>query len=86
MKGWEEMQNFITIYGEPITGEIVKSYENTVIVKTEKGGQHMVHKDSLSAKFKSKKAPDRLKSKGFDLAACQTIGAKNVGLRKGRKI
>jgi len=80
------MRNFITIYGEPITGEIVKTYENTVIVKTEKGGQHTVHKDTLDDNFKSKKAPDRLKSKGFDLAACQTIGGKNIGLRKGRRI
>lgn len=80
------MRNFITIYGEPITGEIVNVYENTVIVRTEKGGQHMVHKNSLSDDYKSKKRPDRLKSKGFDLAACQTIGGKNTEVRRQWKI
>ena len=79
------MKNFITIYGEPITGEIVKTYENTVIVRTAKGGQHMVHKDSLGNEYKAVKKADRCKSKGFDLAACQTIGAKSMEVRKWRR-
>lgn len=81
----DENKQFTTIYGEPITGEIVNVHENTVIVRTAKGGQHMVHKDSLSDDYKSKKGPDRLKSKGFDLAACQTIGAKSTEVRKWRR-
>ncbi|MTD42487.1 hypothetical protein GIX45_28435 [Erwinia sp. CPCC 100877] len=80
------MQNFITIYGELITGEIVAIHKNTVIVRTAKGGHHMVHKDSLDDKYKSKRGTDRLKCQGFDLQACQTLGGKKTEIRKWRKI
>lgn len=80
------MSNFITIYGELITGEIVTINKNTVIVRTKQGGHHMVHKDSLGDDYQFKKRPNRLKCKGFDLESCQTLGGKTTEVRKWRKI
>lgn len=80
------MKNYITIYGELITGEIVTINKNTVIVRTAKGGYHMVHKDSLDENFKTKRKANRLKCEGFDLQGCQTIGGKYPEVRKWRKI
>ena len=40
------LREFTTIYGDRVKGEIVIVNDNTVIVRTEQGGHHMVHKDS----------------------------------------
>ncbi|GGD02217.1 hypothetical protein [Enterococcus wangshanyuanii] len=67
------MQNYITIYGDMVTGEIVSIYENTAIVRTAKGGHHMIHKDSLDKNCKAKRGKNRLGiSGGFDLASSQS--------------
>lgn len=73
------MRNYMTIYGDMVTGEIVTTYDNTAIVRTAKGGHHMVHKDSLDKSQKAKRGNNRLGvSKGFDLASSQ---AENNRLR-----
>lgn len=70
------MSSYVTIYGELVTGEIVREYENTVLVRTAKGGHHMVHKSSIKGGYKRKeKKRDRMgNSKSFDLEKSQTKG------------
>lgn len=70
------MGNFVNLYGEKITGEIVREHENTIIVRTPNGGNHVVHKASITGSYKSKaKKRDRMGNlQSFDLEKSQAKG------------
>lgn len=70
------MKSYVTIYGELITGEVVREYENTVIVRTAKGGHHMVHKRNIDKGFKRSKslAQHKTTNAHFDLERTQARG------------
>lgn len=78
------MGDFITIYGEVITGHIVSVLENTVIVEDTRNVRHVVHKDSITSNHV--RAHFTFAQDRFDLEQCQTIGNSSTVVRKGRRI
>lgn len=58
-----------TVLGYEIEGDIVKAYDNIVIVENAEGVRHVVHKETLKPRFKrGRHTKSRLR---FDLKASQ---------------
>lgn len=70
------MNSYVTIYGELVTGEIVREYQNTVIVRTPQGGHHMVHRRNINKNFKRNKslAQHKTTNAHFNLEKTQARG------------
>lgn len=55
-----------SIHGTKVTGKVVKTYDNTVLIEDESGQRYVVHREELEPNFKRKRSTKHYNSKGFD--------------------
>ena len=70
----------VNIFGEPVSGTIIKELTNVAILEDLAGDRHVVHKSTIRNTKRTKSRNDPAGS--FDLAECQRIGRP---IRKARR-